>query len=80
MSIDTFARREDIYLAGQLVEQVCQLSRLGTSAQRRGRDQAGRFVERPRAIEAQIELEGALLVLSKRIRFREERYIAEGVP
>ena len=66
-------RQNDIEAAILLANIVINMANglADTSNRGDGRNRLGRFVPRPKAIEAQRELEAALLFVSKRIAARE---------
>lgn len=69
--LSTQDRENDLQAAERLTGVIATLAALGDADQRRGRDRAGKFVAAPPAIDAQLELEKALLSVAKRIKERE---------
>lgn len=64
-------RQNDYEAMVVLATTVINLSHIGSAEQRNGRNRAGQFVAQPAAIASQVELEAALLAVSKRVKERE---------
>lgn len=68
----SMAREDDIQVAERLTNIIATLAGLGTPDQRRGRSRDGKFVASPPCLEAQLELERALLSVARRVKAREQ--------